>query len=88
MVVMAERIRTIVESLSFETDAGERIFVTVSIGLKTRDPETLTPASYIRLADDALYRAKEAGRNRTVSANQYTQPPPSISHTACLPKFN
>lgn len=81
-MAMAERIRTIVESLSIETDAGERILVTVSIGLKTRDPETLTPASYIRLADDALYRAKEAGRNRTVSANQYTQPPPSISHTA------
>jgi len=75
-MAMAERIRTIVESLSIETDAGERILVTVSIGLKTRDPETLTPASYIRLADDALYRAKEAGRNRTVSANQYTQPPP------------
>ncbi|MBW8298625.1 MAG: diguanylate cyclase [Hydrogenophaga sp.] len=81
-MAMAERIRTIVESLSIETDAGERILVTVSIGLKTRDPETLTPASYIRLADDALYRAKGAGRNRTVSANQYTQPPPSISHTA------
>lgn len=81
-MAMAERIRTIVESLSIETDAGERILVTVSIGLKTRDPETLTPASYIRLADDALYRAKEAGRNRTVSANQYTQPPPLISRTA------
>lgn len=81
-MAMAERIRTIVESLSIETDAGERVFVTVSIGLKTRVPETLTPESYIRLADGALYRAKEAGRNRIVSANQYTQLPSSISHTA------
>ncbi|MFA7415968.1 MAG: diguanylate cyclase [Rhizobium sp.] len=81
-MAMAERIRTIVESLSIETDAGERVLVTVSIGLKTRDPGTVTPANCIRLADDALYRAKEAGRNRTVSANQYTQPSPSISHTA------
>ena len=81
-MAMAERIRTIVESLSIETDAGERVFVTVSIGLKTRDPGTITPANCIRLADDALYRAKEAGRNRSVSANQYTQPSPSISHTA------
>jgi len=77
-MAIAEHIRTIVESLSIETDAGERILVTVSIGLKTRDPETLTPASHLRLADDALYRAKEAGRNMTVSANE-DRDPPSIS---------
>jgi diguanylate cyclase (GGDEF)-like protein len=32
-MAMAERIRTIVESLSIETDASERVLVTVSIGL-------------------------------------------------------
>ncbi|MCM2477411.1 diguanylate cyclase [Rhizobium sp. CG5] len=79
---MAERIRAIVEALPIETNTGERILVTVSIGLKTRDLETLPPASLIRLADGALYRAKEAGRNRTFSANEETQPTPSNIRTA------
>ncbi len=38
--------------------------VTVSIGVAGRDDVATTPASVLRAADEALYRAKEAGRNR------------------------
>lgn len=69
-IAIAERIRTIIEALRIETNADECISVTVSVGLRTREAETLSPAGLIRLADGALYRAKEAGRNRTISANE------------------
>ena len=38
--------------------------VTVSIGVAAPDGQRATPAEVIRTADKALYRAKEAGRNR------------------------
>jgi diguanylate cyclase (GGDEF)-like protein len=39
--------------------------VTVSIGLASFTPgQAATPASLLRLADQALYAAKSAGRNR------------------------
>jgi diguanylate cyclase (GGDEF)-like protein len=38
--------------------------VTVSIGVAEPSGEGVKPAQVIRAADDALYRAKEAGRNR------------------------
>ena len=41
--------------------------VTVSIGLCVREPwGDTTLEDFVRLADAALYRAKAAGRNRTV----------------------
>jgi PleD family two-component response regulator len=38
--------------------------VTISIGIAERGGELRTPAEVLRAADDALYRAKEGGRNR------------------------
>jgi diguanylate cyclase (GGDEF)-like protein len=38
--------------------------VTVSIGVAEPDEQRSTPADVLRAADQALYRAKEAGRNR------------------------
>ena len=42
--------------------------VTASIGLATLAPEDADPASLLRRADGAMYRAKHAGRNRVVDA--------------------
>jgi diguanylate cyclase (GGDEF)-like protein len=38
--------------------------VTISIGVAEPGGELRTPAQVLRAADEALYRAKEAGRNR------------------------
>ena len=42
--------------------------VTVSIGVAACNPEGETTASLLERADAALYKAKEAGRNRHVVA--------------------
>lgn len=42
--------------------------VTVSIGLASSSGENLTPNEVIRMADQALYKAKARGRNCTVTA--------------------
>jgi PleD family two-component response regulator len=45
--------------------AAETILsVTVSIGVAATDAEHDTPAKVIKAADEALYRAKQGGRNR------------------------
>ncbi|MFP5223261.1 MAG: GGDEF domain-containing protein [Acidobacteriota bacterium] len=62
--ILAERLRRRVgaESLRY---AGRPIPITVSIGLATFTPgQAVTPASLLAMADQALYAAKDAGRNR------------------------
>src|SRR5262249_20875911 len=62
----AERLRALVESEPFEFE-GQRFGVTVSVGVAwTAGGERLTPAELIRGADEKLYGAKRAGRNRVV----------------------
>lgn len=63
-----ERLRHLVESqyLSFE---GERLAITVSIGIATFAPEYPTPDALLGAADEALYAAKHAGRNRVCVAD-------------------
>jgi diguanylate cyclase (GGDEF)-like protein len=43
---------------------SESLSVTVSIGVAERNRRLHTPAAVLRAADEALYRAKHAGRNR------------------------
>jgi GGDEF domain-containing protein len=43
---------------------NEWISVTVSAGIAERAERQMTPEDVIRAADQALYRAKSAGRNR------------------------
>jgi two-component system cell cycle response regulator len=66
---VAERIRERIEAMPFPIHGGTRaIDVTVSIGVAVRLPEDGGPASLLKRADTALYRAKEEGRNRVVAA--------------------
>jgi diguanylate cyclase (GGDEF)-like protein len=62
-LAIAGRIRAYVET--FRTTVNEdEIFSTVSIGLVSRNAGELTDLpSLIRLADEALYKAKSEGRN-------------------------
>jgi diguanylate cyclase (GGDEF)-like protein len=49
-----------------ELTRGEEIRVTVSIGVASLDTETRTMEALVKRADEALYRAKNDGRNRVV----------------------
>lgn len=66
-VVVAERLRQQIESAILDTDEG-LIRVTISLGVAELDQETPRVETLVRRADQALYRAKQAGRNRTEAA--------------------
>lgn len=59
---MGERLRAAVERCEFAHD-GQPERLTVSIGVATRLDHESTPDAAIKRADDALYTAKNAGRN-------------------------
>jgi two-component system cell cycle response regulator len=65
-VAAAERMRAEVDATWVEHD-GVPLRVTVSLGVATWEPEEATDL-LLRRADDALYAAKAAGRDRVVSA--------------------
>ncbi|WP_162455186.1 sensor domain-containing diguanylate cyclase [Pseudoxanthomonas kalamensis] len=60
----AERLRRKIESNCREVE-GAPVYITVSIGVAESNPAD-TVASLIRRADQAMYAAKHAGRNRVV----------------------
>ncbi|OOY34617.1 diguanylate cyclase [Solemya velum gill symbiont] len=64
---IAERLRAMVAERIVVTSTGERVSVTISIGVSSLQPEDTDLDQMIKRADRALYRAKEAGRNRVES---------------------
>jgi diguanylate cyclase (GGDEF)-like protein len=65
-LMVAERLRALVEQHHFEYE-GKSFPVTISVGVATTiGDEALTPSELIRQADEKLYKAKDAGRNRVV----------------------
>jgi diguanylate cyclase (GGDEF)-like protein len=64
---VAERIREAVEKMGMEHPKSELGIVTVSVGLASLVPKKdLEVSRLLRNADEALYSAKHAGRNRVV----------------------
>jgi diguanylate cyclase (GGDEF)-like protein len=62
-----ERVRSALEKMPIKLDDGRSISVTASFGLVTSTPNS-TIDTLMEQADKALYRAKNGGRNRIVSA--------------------
>ncbi len=62
---VGETIREKIAKHTFELDENS-VSPTISIGVAELTDEVQRPAELVKIADDALYRAKKAGRN-TVS---------------------
>jgi len=72
-VLVAERLRRRIADTPL-LDASARVALTASIGVAEADGRTGDIAALMKRADEALYRAKNAGRDRVVAA---TAEPPS-----------
>ena len=66
-LVLAGRVRKMIEKARMQDPDGNDFHVTVSLGL-SEYREGDDPRSLISRADEALYRAKESGRNRVETA--------------------
>jgi diguanylate cyclase (GGDEF)-like protein/PAS domain S-box-containing protein len=76
---IAERLRATIANQDFKHDwpHGKSIPFTVSIGAATRTPEDCDLDSFVKRADQALYRAKATGGNRVETAAIPTAPHPA-----------
>ena len=72
-LAMAERMRAAVERSDFSVD-GREVRLTISAGLAVSNAGDADYDSVLRRADDALYRAKENGRNRVEIARDDASP--------------
>ena len=68
-VTTAERIRSVIENSETEHN-GKRIKFTISIGVAQVSSPDQDVDDLVQLADEAMYKAKQAGRNRTVAAEK------------------
>ena len=66
-IIVAERLRKKVEETNLLTNLGKPARLTISLGVATfNNLENLSEEDLIHRADEALYRAKAEGRNRSV----------------------
>jgi len=67
---LAEKIRSAIEEARFIVGGDSTVVpVTVSIGLARFPEHGTTPESLVMVADEALYRSKQGGRNRVTTAD-------------------
>jgi diguanylate cyclase (GGDEF)-like protein len=74
--IVAERCREKIEALDFTLSDGKTLKVTASFGVASAAAEA-SMAEMIHAADEALYRAKENGRNCVVMADDADMPLPA-----------
>ena len=75
-VAVAERIRSRTESTLISLAPGVTERLTVSIGVAVAPGQAVDRISLLRIADEALYAAKQAGRNRVVHGPRRSRRPP------------
>ncbi len=61
---VAENLRLAVQQCQPDIGGGTRLSITASIGVASRSPDTQTMQAIQQRADEAMYEAKKAGRNR------------------------
>jgi diguanylate cyclase (GGDEF)-like protein len=81
-LAIAERIRTRTESTLISLAPGVTDRVTVSIGIAAAPDQAQDRVTLVRLADEALYMAKEAGRNRVVQLGSTSRSGPMAADTS------
>ncbi len=62
-LVVAERMRRMVEQMSFGNELGLDLRLTISIGIAAFPEHALTKQHLLNLADQAMYRGKDSTRN-------------------------
>ncbi|MEZ0390739.1 MAG: GGDEF domain-containing protein, partial [Pseudobdellovibrionaceae bacterium] len=67
-IEVAERIRTTIESNEFQFE-GNKIPVTISLGVSSRNSNESDWSAFFQRADEALYKSKQSGRNKVTAAN-------------------
>ena len=68
-MAMAERLRKAIEMTTFGCPSAIDINITASFGCTVKRLREQTPEGLVKAVDEALYQAKETGRNRVVSAS-------------------
>ncbi len=68
-VIPVQRLRRTIEEYDFEYN-GIKTKITISIGLSMNYQEFSSPSEILKSADEALYKAKESGRNRVILHEQ------------------
>lgn len=71
---VAERLRKLIEDTVVETETGELLSITVSIGVATLSKQSPDIETLLKQADAALYAAKKNGRNQVQMASVPTPP--------------
>jgi diguanylate cyclase (GGDEF)-like protein len=71
-LVIAERLRQLAQTCA-PAIAGEKLDVTISIGVAAASVRTSGMETLCRQADQALYEAKRSGRNRVVAAREVAE---------------
>jgi diguanylate cyclase (GGDEF)-like protein len=66
--LLAERIRQAIRDTEVDVGAGQKASLTVSLGVGVWPADGAEPESLLAAADRALYAAKQAGRDRVVTA--------------------
>jgi len=72
---VAERIRSTIENTSFLSEEGLDIRITASIGIATYPVHTRDKKELLKIADKAMYRAKDMSRNTV-----YIAPLPGVAN--------
>jgi diguanylate cyclase (GGDEF)-like protein len=71
--VVAEQCREQVQAARFSLQSGAEDHVTISVGVAAFPQHAETVQDLVLAADAALYRAKRAGRNRAIMAQERSE---------------